>query len=287
MKTYLPRSKKEPYPREHEPFCWEGKGIGIKVSLIKYIDGLQEVLERIKREQASNIRDAGGLVADALSAGGIVHAFGTGHSHLIADEAFFRAGGIAAVNPILDERLIFLKGALESTRSEQESGFARSLIEREQVRPEDVAIIISNSGRNAAPIEMALEMKARGVKVVAITNLEQSKLSASRDASGKKLFQLADVTIDNCVPAGDALLDLPGLASRIGPSSTVAGAAIINSVIIEAVVELLRRGATVPVLPSANVEGVSEETLRNILAPYKGRIKYLDVDQLAAVDHAD
>lgn len=83
------------------------------------------------------------------------------------------------------------------------------------------------------------------------------------------------------------MLDLPGLASRIGPSSTVAGAAIINSVIIEAVVELLRRGATVPVLPSANVEGVSEETLRNILAPYKGRIKYLDVDQLAAVDHAD
>lgn len=256
------------------------------MSLIEYIDGLQAVLERIKREQASNIRDAGGLVADALSAGGIVHAFGTGHSHLIADEAFFRAGGIAAVNPILDERLIFLKGALESTRSEQESGFARSLIEREQIRPEDVAIIISNSGRNAAPIEMALEMKARGVKVVAITNLEQSKLSDSRDASGKKLFQLADVTIDNCVPAGDALLPLPGLASRIGPSSTVAGAAIINSIIIEAVAELLRRGATVPVLPSANVEGVSEETLRNILAPYKGRIKYLDVEDLAAVDHA-
>ena len=287
MKTYLPRSKKERYQREHEPSCWEGKRHSKQVSLIEYIDGLRAVLERIKREQASNIRDAGGLVADALSGGGIVHAFGTGHSHLIADEAFFRAGGIAAVNPILNERLIFLKGALESTRSEQESGFARSLIEREQVRPEDAAIIISNSGRNAAPIEMALEMKARGVKVVAITNLEQSKLSTSRDASGKKLFQLADVTIDNCVPAGDALLALPGLASRIGPSSTVAGAAIINSVIIEGVAELLRRGATVPVLPSANVEGVTEETLRNILAPYKGRIKYLDVDQLAAVDHAD
>lgn len=285
MKTYLPRSKKEPYQRE--PTLLRVKERESRVSFLEYIDGLQSVLERIKREQTGNIGKAGDLVADALSAGGIVHAFGTGHSHLIADEAFFRAGGIAAVNPILDERLIFLKGALESTRSEQESGFARSLIEREQVRPHDVAIIISNSGRNAAPIEMALEMKARGVKVVAITNLEQSKLSASRDASGKKLFQLADVTIDNCVPAGDALLDLPGLASRIGPSSTVAGAAIINSIIIEAVARLLRRGETVPVLPSANVEGVSEETLRNILAPYKGRIKYLDLDQLAAVDHAE
>lgn len=256
------------------------------MSFLEYIDGLQAVLERIKREQSDNIEKAGRLIADSLSAGGIVHAFGTGHSHLIADEAFFRAGGIAAVNPILDERLIFLKGALESTRSEQESGLARSLIEREQVRSEDVAIIISNSGRNAAPIEMAMEMKARGVKVIAITNLEQSKPSASRDASGKKLFQLADISIDNCVPAGDALLTLPGLASRIGPSSTVAGAAIVNSLIIEAVVELLRRGESVPVLPSANVEGVSEETLKDILRPYKGRIKYLDVDEVIAGTHA-
>ncbi len=249
---------------------------------VEYIDGLQAVLERIKREQRSNIEKAARLIADALSAGGIVHTFGTGHSHTIADEAFFRAGGIAAVNPILDERLIFLKGALESTRSEQESGLARSLIEREQVRAEDVAIIISNSGRNAAPIEMALEMQARGVKVIAITNLEQSKPSASRHSSGKKLYQLADISIDNCVPAGDALLTLPGLASRIGPSSTVAGAAIINSIIIEAVVELLRRGESVPVLPSANVEGVSEETLSVILSRYQGRIRYLDVDARGA-----
>jgi len=255
------------------------------VTSLEYIDGLQAVLERIKREQRSNIEKAARLIADALSAGGIVHTFGTGHSHTIADEAFFRAGGIAAVNPILDERLIFLKGALESTRSEQESGLARSLIEREQVRAEDVAIIISNSGRNAAPIEMALEMQARGVKVIAITNLEQSKPSASRHSSGKKLYQLADISIDNCVPAGDALLTLPGLASRIGPSSTVAGAAIINSIIIEAVVELLRRGESVPVLPSANVEGVSEETLSVILSRYQGRIRYLDVDARGAGGH--
>lgn len=248
------------------------------MTFVQYIDGLQSVLERIKREQAGNIEQAGRLIADALTAGGIVHTFGTGHSHLVADEAFFRAGGIAAVNPILDERLIFLKGALESTRSEQESGLARSLIEREQVSAEDVTIIISNSGRNAAPIEMALEMQARGVKVIAITNLEQSRPSASRHASGKKLYQLADVSIDNCVPAGDALLTLPGLASRIGPASTVAGAAIINSIMIEAVVELLRRGESVPVLPSANLEGVSEASLSDILRRYKGRIRYLDVD---------
>jgi len=196
---------------------------------------------------------------------------------LIADEAFFRAGGIAPINPILHERLIFLKGALESTRTEQESGFARFLIELEDIRAEDLGVIISNSGRNAAPLEMAIEMKARGLKVIAITNLKQSRASASRHASGKRLYEVADVTIDNCAPVGDALLALPGLESRIGPSSTVAGATIINSIIIEAVVELLRRGEKIPVLPSANVEGVTEDLLRNILSRYKGRIRYLDV----------
>ena len=252
------------------------------MAFLRYIEGLQAILERIKREQTTEIRRAGRLVADTLSAGGIVHAFGTGHSHLIADEAFFRAGGIAAVNPILDERLIFLRGALESTRAERESGLARTLIEREEVAPEDVAVIISNSGRNAAPVEMALEMRARGVRVIAITNIEQSRASAPRHASGKRLYELADVALDNCVPAGDALLELPGLASRIGPSSTIAGAALINSLIIEAVAELLRRGETAPVLPSANVEGVTEGTLEEILRRYKGRIKYLDVSDSTA-----
>ena len=243
----------------------------------KYIEGLQAVLERIKGEQAANIRKAGLLVADSLAAGGIIHAFGTGHSHLIADEAFFRAGGIAAVNPILDERLIFLKGALESTRAERESGLARTLIEAEAVSAEDVAVVISNSGRNAAPVEMALEMKGRGVCVIAVTNVEQSRASAPRHSSGKRLYELADVAVDNCVPPGDALLELPGLNSRIGPSSTVAGAAVINSIIIEAVGELLRRGVPAPVLPSANVEGVAEGAIEEILGRYRGRIKYVDV----------
>jgi uncharacterized phosphosugar-binding protein len=243
-----------------------------------YIDRLIGILERIKIEQRDNIEQAGRIIANALASGGIVHAFGTGHSHLIADEAFFRAGGIAAVNPILHERLIFLKGALESTRTEQEPGFARELIALEKVRAEDAAVIISNSGRNAAPIEMALEMKARGVKVIAITNLAQSRATQSRHDSGKRLFELADVVIDNCVPVGDAVLELPGLASRIGPSSTVAGAAVMNSIVIEAVAELIRRGKQVPVLPSANVEGVNEESLNEILRQYGDRIRYLDVD---------
>ena len=216
----------------------------------RYIEGLNGILERIKREQRQNIKLAGVIVADALSTDGIIHTFGTGHSHLIADEAFFRAGGLAA-------------SGLRSTSR------APSV---------DAVIIISNSGRNPAPVEMAIEMRSRGIKVIAITNLEQSCASTPRHASGKRLFELADATIDNCVPHGDALLDLPGLNAHIGPASTVAGAAIINSIIIEAVTELLHRGESVDVLPSANLEATTPDLLRTILSRYRTRIRYLDLD---------
>lgn len=243
-----------------------------------YIDGLQSVLKRIKGEQEQNIESAGKIVAESISKGGIIHTFGTGHSHLIAEEIFFRAGGIAPVNPILDERLMFLKGALESTRVERESGLARSLIELEDVKSIDACIIISNSGRNAAPVEMALEMQQRGVQVIAITNLEQSQSAPSRHASGKRLFELADVAIDNCVPVGDALIALDGLSTKTGASSTVAGAAIAHSIVIEALDELLRRGESVPILTSANVPGTTAVTIKEILSRYKDRIKYLDLE---------
>ncbi len=243
-----------------------------------YIDGLQSILERIKREQEQNIELAGKIIAESIWQGGIVHTFGTGHSHMIAEEIFFRAGGIAAVNPILDERLIFLKGALESTRAERESGLARSLIEREDVRSGDASIIISNSGRNGAPVEMALEMKERGAGVIAITNLEQSKSVPSRHASGKKLYELADVAIDNCVPTGDALIALDGLTTKTGASSTVAGAAIAHSIIIESLNELLKRGESVPILSSANVAGTTADTIREVLSRYQDRIRYLDLE---------
>ncbi len=244
----------------------------------EYINGLRAILERIKGEQADNIKQAGQIIGEALAAGGVVHTFGTGHSHIIAEEVFFRAGGIAAINPILDERLIFLKGALESTRAERESGLARSLIELEDVKSVDACIIISNSGRNAGPVEMALEMKVRNVRVIAITNLEQSRSAESRHASGKKLYELADVAVNNCVPTGDALISLDGLNSRTGASSTVAGAAIVHSIIIEALSELVKKGVNPPVLQSANVEGTTADTLREVLSRYQSRVRYLDLE---------
>jgi uncharacterized phosphosugar-binding protein len=173
-----------------------------------YIDQIHQLLDRIRIEQAAAIEMAGAMVAETLQKSGIIHTFGTGHSHMIAEEAFFRAGGLVPVNAILDGRIAFLDGALESTRAEREEGYAKSLIERERITAGDTAIVISNSGRNTVPIDMALEMKERGVRTIAITNLRQSAAAVSRHSSGKRLFEIVDLAIDTCVAAGDAMLRL-------------------------------------------------------------------------------
>lgn len=239
-----------------------------------YISELQRILERIRTEQRQPILDAARLIADCLLSGGIVHAFGSGHSHMLSEEIFYRAGGLAPVNPIFDRCLQFFDGALESTLAERENGYAAKILEREDIRPGDVAVLVSNSGRNAVPVEMAMGMRSRGVKVIALTNLAQSRGTASRHTSGKRLFELADVVLDNCVPDGDATTPLPGLPFRMGPASTVAGAAILHSVLIETALLLRAAGAEVPVLASANVGAPSGQNLGEMLGKLAPRIRY-------------
>jgi uncharacterized phosphosugar-binding protein len=241
-----------------------------------YIEQIHELLDRIGSEQAAAIGMAGAMVAETLKQSGIIHTFGTGHSHMIAEEAFFRAGGLVPVNAILDGRIAFLDGALESTRAEREEGYARSLIERERITVGDTAIIISNSGRNTVPVDMALEMKERGVRTIAITNLQQSAAAVSRHSSGKRLFEIVDLAIDTCVAEGDAMLRLETVEQSIGPASTVAGAVIINSIMIEAASLLSRSGRPVPVFPSANLGASSDENIASLYRPFRGRIRCLD-----------
>jgi uncharacterized phosphosugar-binding protein len=246
------------------------------VAFKTYIEKIHQLLERIQTEQAAAIGAASAMVAETLQHFGIIHTFGTGHSHMIAEEAFFRAGGLVPVNAILDGRIAFLDGALESTRAEREEGYAGSLIEREQITAGDIAIVISNSGRNTAPIEMALGMKERGVRTIAITNLQQSAASVSRHPSGKRLFEVVDLAIDTCVAEGDAMLRLETVEQSIGPASTVAGAVIINSIMIEAASLLSRSGHSVPIFPSANLGGSSDENIASLYRPFRGRIRCLD-----------
>jgi uncharacterized phosphosugar-binding protein len=240
-----------------------------------YIERLHELLDRIRTGQGAAIAEAAALVAGSIQQSGIVHTFGTGHSHMIAEEAFFRAGGLVPVNAILDRRLTFLDGALESTRAEREEGYARTLLEQEETAPSDTAIIISNSGRNAVPIEMALEMRRRSVHTVAITNVQQSSSAPSRHHSGLRLFEVVDLVIDTCVAEGDAMLTVEHVGQRMGPASTVAGAVIVNSIMLEAAWLLGQKGLAAPVFPSANLTTSSDEEIASLYRPFRGRIRLL------------
>jgi uncharacterized phosphosugar-binding protein len=245
----------------------------------EYFAAAGRVLARIAREQRGAIAAAGRAAADALARGGMLHVFGSGHSHLIAEEAFFRAGGLAAVNPIIDERLAFRHGALESTRAERRAGYAREILARETLRSGDCAMVVSNSGWNAVPIEVALELRNAGIRVVAVTSVEHSRSAPATHASGVRLFEAADIVIDTCVPAGDAAVQVPGAGHRMGPLSTVAGAAVVHAVAIAAATELAARGHAVPALPSANVPGTTEAMLTGLLAAYRSRVRFLALDE--------
>lgn len=237
----------------------------------RYLTSVRNILEAISFEQ---IAQASALLAAALRSGGIIHTFGGGHSSLLAQEVFFRAGGLVAVSPLLNRRLGFECGALESTEFERCAESADLLIRPGDFRGNDVGIVISNSGRNALPVEIALRMKSAGMKVIAVTNLEQSRQSKSHHASGKRLLEIADVILDNHCPPGDAAVTIAGISAALGPVSTIAGAALLHSAFLEAAEILTHEGKTPEAFVSVNVEGATIDELKTILNRHQERIRY-------------
>jgi len=244
------------------------------MSAEKYLQVAAAVLEKVHREQLPQIQAAAELIADAIAAGGMLHAFGTGHSHMLAEEIFYRAGGLCCANAMLDPGLDLMAGALRSTALERLPGYAAAVFADYRIEPGDVMIIASNSGRNAVPVEMAMLAREKGVKVVAITSLAHSRSLPSRHASGKRLFELADVVIDNCGVPGDAAVEIPGLDERVGPTSTVAGAAIVNALVAEVCARLWARGVRPPLIVSANLDG-SDARNRELMETYGSRLRHL------------
>lgn len=220
------------------------------------------------------IRQAAELVADAIARGGVIHVFGAGHSHLLAEEIFFRAGGLAPVNAILEPSLMLHAGATKSTAIEKIAGYATILLEYHNVRPEDVLIIISNSGVNCVPVELAIQARARQVPTVGITSVAYSQRLAPNNPAGKRLFEVVDVVIDNGGSPGDAILNVTGLKAGIGPTSTVVGAAILNALIVEAIQDLKAKGFEPPILMSSHLDGAAQHNAQ-VIQHYRGRIRCL------------
>lgn len=223
----------------------------------RYFQELHRLLDTVATTQEQAIRQAVLAVADTLAQGGTLYAFGTGHSHMLAEELFYRAGGLVKVHPILDDALMLHIGASRSSALERLPGYAETLLDHGiSLTRKDVLFIFSNSGRNAVPLEMAMAARERGTKVICITNLAHSSQAVSRHSSGLRLFELSDIVIDNCGAVGDAAMTVGPYTC--GPTSTVIGAAILQAIVCGVVEELQRRGIAPEVFCSSNVDGGDE-----------------------------
>lgn len=239
---------------------------------LDYINNIESLIREIKEKQTGAIKESAGIIAKSLMAGGMLYAFGTGHSHMLVEELFYRAGGLARVYPILDEGLMLHSGAAKSTSLERLYGYAKILLDDYPVKEGDVIIIASNSGRNAVTIEMAIEAKKRGLKVLTLTSMKHSKSASSRHSSGKNLYELADVVIDNCGCIGDASIQFNELGN-VGPTSTVIGALLLQAIICETVEIMLASNVTPEVCVSSNVG--SGDNNQILIEKYKKQIRCL------------
>lgn len=238
--------------------------------MFEYTQGILQRLEEVIQSQLQPLNQAAEWMAECIIKDRIIHTFGTGHSHMIGLELFTRAGGLANVNAMLDSTVLSLEGARRGAAVERVPGLAQVVWETYDVTTEDLMIVISNSGRNAMPIEMAMLAKAQGLKTIGITSLKQSRAYPSRHPSGKKLYEIVDLVIDNGVPSGDVTMEVAGY--RTGPFSTVAGVVIMNTIMTEACKLAAQQGAKLPLYHSQNIDGYSNEEL---YAKYEDRIKHL------------
>jgi uncharacterized phosphosugar-binding protein len=236
-----------------------------------YIQNAIATIERAMESQAEALDKLAGWVCDSIKTDGVLHIFGAGHSHLVAEDLFWRAGGLAPVNALLDYNLTLLGGGLPTrgTDLERMEGYARVILNNYDLRPGEIFICVSQSGINAGPIEAALEAKSRGLKTVALSSLEQSSKLASRHSSGKRLFEVTDLAIDNCVIPGDACVEIAAGLPRVAPISTVVNCALMQAMIAEVASRLYQDGIEPPVWLSANMPG-GDERLPKLMERFGG-----------------
>jgi len=242
----------------------------------EYLNCLIELLARIRDEESEALEQAAQIMADAIEHGHSIFAFGCTHSSLPIQDLVYRAGGLMLINPILAPGIASLDvhPATLSSAMEQMTGYAKVILDNTPIQSGDVLILVSVSGRNAVPIEMAQIARERGIKVIGVTSKEYTEAVTSRHPSGKKMRDFADVVLDNKAPKGDAVLYDPRVPQKFVPVSGVTSNALLQALVAATIEELLERGVTPPVLLAANVDGGAEYNAR-LFAQYRERIHYL------------
>lgn len=239
-----------------------------------YLKNIVGLLEKLEATQETVIDRIAEVCAESIYNGGLLYFFGTGHSHMICEEPFYRAGGLACVYPILETDLMLHEGASKSSAYERLEGLGNVVIANTSLGKGDVLFIASNSGRNCAVIDAALEAKKRGAITVAITSMNHTTQVSSRHSSGLNLYQVCDYVLDNCGEVGDASVELAGLEQKIAPTSSIADITLVNLILVNTVELLLQKGMKPPVFMSANTDA-GDEANKTVLEMYKGRIPSL------------
>lgn len=238
-----------------------------------YSASLIMLLEKVAANNQQSLLKAARLIINSYQNDGMLHVFGTGHSHMLALELFYRAGGLVRVNPILDEALMLHNSASRSTAVERLSGYAETILHSHNVTENDVVLICSNSGINAVIIELAQLCKSNGAKIVALTSADQSAKLVARHNSQLHLYEVADVVLDNCGFFGDACV-LRKSNDRVGPTSTVVGAYLVNLLALNLLEMADSQGILIDTFQSSNVPGGDEKNSR-ILRDWTSKIKAL------------
>ena len=235
-----------------------------------YCSNIISVLEEIETTQTEKIKAAAELVAKVIENDGIIYIFGCGHSHLIGLDCFYRAGGLANVCAMLDTDLMLHNGAAKSSKMEKMSGIAENVFERYCISEKDILFVVSTSGKNAVPCEMASVATKNGIKNIAVVSGTYFNDKTDR----AKLYECSDMYIDNCVPHGDAVMDITGTEVKMGSVSTVASSFILQSVLLEGAELAAKNGAELPIYKSGNVEGGADFN-KKLIKKYLPRIKHL------------
>lgn len=241
----------------------------------RFLDAAIGLLERVRDEEAANIAAAGAAIADTVAAGGRIFAFGAGHSSLAAQDVVYRAGGLAVMNLLavpgavgVDVMPATLGSALERV-----DGLAGAVLDSSPARAGDVLIVVSLSGRNALPVEMALNARALGLKVIGVTSVAYATGTKSRHATGTYLRDHCDIVLDSKIAVGDAELTAEGVEAPFAPASTIVTSALMQATVAAAAGELAARGVQPPLLRSGNVDGGHEWNDR-VMTEYADRIFY-------------
>lgn len=246
----------------------------------RYMQAMLEAQRALMEREAAHIERAASVITDSLRHGGVLHLFGSGHSHLPVEEAFYRSGGLAAISPLLDPSLMFHEGVEKCIALEKWDGYAkRFVVPRYDLRPGEVMMVFSASGRNNAPIEVAQAAHERGLFTIGVTSRRYAAAFPSRHPSGKHLHDVVDLVLDHDVPPGDNLVRIDGMPElgTTGGASTVLALVLVQALMAQVIEEFVAAGETPPMIQCPNAGNERDVLAANAetLSRYRTRIQHI------------